>query len=64
MNTAVRLLEEEKTFTEMINRYIREMQTKKQKNPEKAQKEAKEILVRTGVATESGETKDKIVSWE
>ena len=64
MSTAVRYIEDDMTFARGMSEYIAELKKQQKSSPEKSQKDARDALRRTGVTTEKGVTKDKIVSWE
>lgn len=63
LTSAKSLIQEDFLVVEM-KKYIQELMAQGEKRPGQAKKEAIEALRRTGVLTEDGEEKEKIVSWE
>ena len=64
MRNAIILRQSEMEITKAMEGYVVAVKTDVAKNPEKARKEARKALVRTGVMTTKGSLKKKIVSWE
>ncbi len=63
LTTAKSLIQEDFLVAEM-KKYIQELIAHGEEMPGQAKTEAIEALRRTGVLTEDGEEKEKIVSWE
>lgn len=51
-------------FVQKMEDYINMFEKLIAENPEKAKKEAKESLIRSGIANENGDIKEIIVSWD
>ena len=64
MSTTVSLRESEEVFVREMSHYVTTLKLQQQKSRYRAQEEAKSALIRTGVLTEEGEEKEKIVTWE
>lgn len=64
MSTTVSLRESEETFIREMRSYVMTLKQQQKKSEYLARKEAKSALIRTGVLTEEGKEKEKIVTWE
>ena len=64
MSTAVKLREDEFVFAYELRDYVLSLKEEYENSPEKARDAARKALIRTGVMSEEGTTKEKIVSWE
>lgn len=64
MSTAVKFREDELVFANGLRDYVLSLKENYEKSPDEARNAAREALIRTGVMSEDGETKEKIVSWE
>ena len=64
MPTTVSLRESEEVFIREMNSYIEVLKKQQQLSKAIARKNAKIALIRTGVLTEDGKEKEKIVTWE
>ncbi|OUP25324.1 hypothetical protein B5F27_15990 [Faecalibacterium sp. An192] len=64
MSTTVSLRESEETFIREMRSYVMTLKQQQKKSGYLARKEAKSALIRTGVLTEEGKEKEKIVTWE
>lgn len=64
MSTAVKLRAAEVEFIKEMDNYVIKLKKQQIESSETAYIAAKKALLRTGVATKSGKTKKKIVSWE
>lgn len=64
MLTAAKYLIQEDSLSAEMKKYIQELVVQGEKMPRQAKIEAIEALRRTGVLTEDGKEKEKIVSWE
>lgn len=51
-------------YVEAMDYFITKLKKQKEISINSARKDAKEALIRTGVATKNGKTKNKIVSWD
>ncbi len=56
--------QKENSIAEEMKKYLSILERQSKKSKTEAYASAKEALIRTGVATASGKTKKKIVSWE
>ena len=64
MPTTVSLRESEEVFIREMNSHIEVLKKQQQLSKAIARKNAKIALIRTGVLTEDGKEKEKIVTWE
>lgn len=64
MSTTVSLRESEETFIREMRSYVVTLKQQQKESRYLARKEAKSALIRTGVLTEEGKEKEKIVTWE
>lgn len=64
MPTTVSLRESEEVFIREMNSYIEVLRKQQQLSKNTARKNARIALIRTGVLTEDGKEKEKIVTWE
>lgn len=64
MSTAVKLREDELIFANELRDYVLSLKEEYKTSPDKARDAAREALIRTGVMSEDGVAKKKIVSWE
>lgn len=64
VSTAVKLREDELVFANELRDYVLSLKEEYKDSPDKARDAAKEALIRTGVMSEDGVAKEKIVSWE
>ncbi len=64
MSTAVRLREDELIFANEMRNYVQTLREAYAHSPLDACEDAREALLRTGVTSSDGATKEKIVSWE
>ncbi len=63
MLATVKYFTQEDPLTRELKIYIQELIERESRNPVEVRKEAIEALKRTGVLTEDGKRKEKIVSW-
>lgn len=64
MQTTVSLRESEEVFIREMNSYIEVLKKQQLLSKKTARKNARIALIRTGVLTEDGKEKEKIVTWE
>lgn len=56
--------QKENSIAEEMKKFLKTLERQSKKSETEAYALAREALIRTGVATASGKTKKKIVSWE
>ncbi len=64
MKNASVLLQDEMSLAQSMKKYVSQIKKDVAADPETARQEAKDALIRTGVATCKGNLKKVIVSWE
>lgn len=62
--TTVSLRESEEVFIREMIAYVEKLKLQQKNCKHEARREAKVALIRTGVLTEDGKAKEKIVTWE
>lgn len=64
MKPAVLLREDETVYIREMDLYIAKLRKQLDSSKIKAREDARQALLRTGVITNDGKTKENIVSWE